>query len=68
MEQDELWVPPTQSMLGFWDLNPSSVLMLIFSQAQGTQEEAGAAGDPGASRAAPYQEHGDQGVETLHKR
>uniref|UniRef100_A0A8C5NKC9 Coiled-coil domain-containing protein 30 n=1 Tax=Junco hyemalis TaxID=40217 RepID=A0A8C5NKC9_JUNHY len=42
--------------------------MLIFSQAQGTQEEAGADGDPGASRAAPYQEHGDQGVETLHKR
>ncbi|XP_071304938.1 coiled-coil domain-containing protein 30 isoform X3 [Agelaius tricolor] len=37
-------------------------------QAQGTQEEAGADGDPGASRAAPYQEHGDQGVETLHKR
>ncbi|XP_064253542.1 coiled-coil domain-containing protein 30 isoform X5 [Passer domesticus] len=37
-------------------------------QAQGTQEEAGADGDPGASRAAPYQEHGDQGAETLHKR
>ncbi|XP_050838532.1 coiled-coil domain-containing protein 30 isoform X1 [Serinus canaria] len=37
-------------------------------QAQGTQEEAGADGDPGASRAAPHQEHGDQGVETLHKR
>ncbi|CAN8198565.1 unnamed protein product [Coccothraustes coccothraustes] len=37
-------------------------------QAQGTQEEAGADGDPGASRAAPCQEHGDQGVETLHKR
>ncbi|XP_038015479.1 coiled-coil domain-containing protein 30 isoform X1 [Motacilla alba alba] len=37
-------------------------------QAQGTQEEAGADGDTGASRAAPYQEHGDQGVETLHKR
>ncbi|XP_041275477.1 coiled-coil domain-containing protein 30 [Onychostruthus taczanowskii] len=37
-------------------------------QAQGTQEEAGADGDSGASRAAPYQEHGDQGAETLHKR
>ncbi|XP_053818814.1 coiled-coil domain-containing protein 30 isoform X2 [Vidua chalybeata] len=31
-------------------------------QAQGTQEEAGPDGG------APYQEHGDQGVETLHKR
>ncbi|XP_072773420.1 coiled-coil domain-containing protein 30 isoform X5 [Taeniopygia guttata] len=37
-------------------------------QAQGTQEEAGADGDTGASRAAPYQERGDQGGETLHKR
>ncbi|XP_068890746.1 coiled-coil domain-containing protein 30 isoform X2 [Aphelocoma coerulescens] len=37
-------------------------------QAQGTREEAGADGDAGASRAAPYQEHGDQGGEILHKR
>ncbi|XP_014743927.1 PREDICTED: coiled-coil domain-containing protein 30 isoform X2 [Sturnus vulgaris] len=37
-------------------------------QAQGTREEAGAGGDTGASRIAPYEEHGDQGVETLHKR
>ncbi|XP_062363776.1 coiled-coil domain-containing protein 30 [Cinclus cinclus] len=37
-------------------------------QAQGTHEEAGADGETGASRTAPYEEHGDQGVETLHKR
>ncbi|XP_016158996.1 PREDICTED: coiled-coil domain-containing protein 30 isoform X2 [Ficedula albicollis] len=35
---------------------------------QDTQEAAGADRDTGASRTAPYEEHGDQGVETLHKR
>ncbi|KAL2296641.1 hypothetical protein Nmel_015964, partial [Mimus melanotis] len=35
---------------------------------QGTQEEAGADGDTGASRIASFEEHGDQDVETLHKR
>uniref|UniRef100_A0A803VMR7 Coiled-coil domain containing 30 n=1 Tax=Ficedula albicollis TaxID=59894 RepID=A0A803VMR7_FICAL len=37
-------------------------------QTQDTQEAAGADRDTGASRTAPYEEHGDQGVETLHKR
>ncbi|XP_056363889.1 coiled-coil domain-containing protein 30 [Oenanthe melanoleuca] len=37
-------------------------------EVQDTQEAAGADGDTGASRTAPYEEHGDQGVETLHKR
>lgn len=68
MEQDELEGPSNPIHLGFWDLIPSSVLILIFSQAQGTREEAGTDGDTGASRTTLYQEHGDQGVETLHKR
>ncbi|RLV95568.1 hypothetical protein DV515_00012850 [Chloebia gouldiae] len=47
---------------------PAEGVGMASLQAQGTQEEAGADGDTGASRAAPCQEHGDQGVETLHKR
>ncbi|XP_066190612.1 coiled-coil domain-containing protein 30 [Sylvia atricapilla] len=47
---------------------PAEGARMASLQAQGTQEEAGADGDSGASTAALYQECGDQGLETLHKR
>uniref|UniRef100_A0A8C0UR89 Coiled-coil domain containing 30 n=1 Tax=Cyanistes caeruleus TaxID=156563 RepID=A0A8C0UR89_CYACU len=50
------------------ELPPAEGVGMASLQAQGTWEEAGADGDTGASRTAPYPKHGDQGVETLHKR
>uniref|UniRef100_A0A8C3R2U5 Coiled-coil domain containing 30 n=1 Tax=Cyanoderma ruficeps TaxID=181631 RepID=A0A8C3R2U5_9PASS len=47
---------------------PAEGVRMASLQAQGTQEEAGADGDTGASRTALYQERGDQGVETVHER
>ncbi|RMB89725.1 hypothetical protein DUI87_33922 [Hirundo rustica rustica] len=47
---------------------PAEGVRMASLQAQGTWEEAGADGDTGASRTALYQEYGDQGVESLHKR
>ncbi|XP_015504009.2 coiled-coil domain-containing protein 30 [Parus major] len=50
------------------ELPPAEGVGMASLQAQGMWEEAGADGDTSASRTAPYQKHGDQGVETLHKR